>query len=324
MDSKSLGFLKYEVEHIENGIFDARKSAQALFGFDEIMKYFIRKESPELAGIDFYLPVKINKGSWEISIPDNIAEIVKLVGATTLVSAYLINMAKKAATDGFFETGIVKDVKKIFQYALKVAQWCIKIKKHLKNKKIIERIDNNSDSVNLDVDNERLSVPIEIYIIYKQMPENIFSKVSSVIDDNTEMIWAVKNEENNEFIEEKVTISQKELFYTDKDDYSEILFPEMLDGETVELQGEITRNNNKSNTIGFEYRGHILTCIPNNKVSLTTYKDKIISKSEDRFFTTATIIGIVDRSESNGLRPKIKFTDIIPTESRVIIQQKLF
>jgi hypothetical protein len=34
-------------------------------------------------------------------------------------------MAKKAATDGFFETGLVKDVNKIFQYALTVAQWCL-------------------------------------------------------------------------------------------------------------------------------------------------------------------------------------------------------
>jgi hypothetical protein len=49
MDSKSLGFLKYEAEHIENGIFDARKSAQALLGFDEIMKYFEknRRNLPE-------------------------------------------------------------------------------------------------------------------------------------------------------------------------------------------------------------------------------------------------------------------------------------
>ena len=324
MDSKGIGFLKYDAGYIENGVFDARKSAQALLGFEEIMKYYIRKKAPELADKDFDFPVKINKGSWEISIPDNIAEIVRIVGCSTLLSIYLISFAKQAATNGLLETGIVKDVKKIFQYALKIAQWCIKIRKHLKDKKITERFESNSDLVILDVDNKHLLVPIDIYMIYKQLPENLFSKVSSVIDENTEMIWAVKDDETNRYVEEKVTISQKKLFCSIEEDGLEILFPEMLDGETVTLQGEITRNNNKANTIGFEYRGHILTCFPNNKASLTIYKDKIISKSDDRFFATVTIVGIVDRSENNGLRPKIKFTDIIPNESQVIKQQELF
>jgi hypothetical protein len=192
MDS-GIGFLRYEADYIENGIFDARKSAQALLGFDELMKYFIKKEASELSNVDFSLPVKIREGSWEVLIPDNVADIVKLVQGTAL-GVYLLQIAKKAATDGLLETGPIKDVKKIFQWALKAIQWCIKVRKHSKGGKITEILDRSTDSVVLDVEGEQLVVPIEIYLIYQHLPTGIFSKVSSVIDDKTEMVLGVKDE----------------------------------------------------------------------------------------------------------------------------------
>ena len=51
---------------------------------------------------------------------------------------------------------------------------------------------------------------------------------------------------------------------------------------------------------------------------------EIISKSDDRFFSSVTIYGVIDRSEGTGNRPKIKFTKITPKEILYVEQQDLF
>ena len=79
-----------------------------------------------------------------------------------------------------------------------------------------------------------------------------------------------------------------------------------------------------TNTIGFEYKGHILTCEPDQNQPLTKYKNQIISKSDDKFFSSVTIYGVIDRSEGTGNRPKIKFTQITPKEILYVEQQDLF
>jgi hypothetical protein len=45
-----------------------RKSAEALLGFDEMLRYFISKEEPQLSNVPYEIPVNIKKGSWEISL----------------------------------------------------------------------------------------------------------------------------------------------------------------------------------------------------------------------------------------------------------------
>jgi hypothetical protein len=78
-EEKYLGFLKYEGEMVSEGYMDARKSAQALLGFDEAIRFFAGQQARELRKIDFEFPVRIKKGSWEIVIPD-IIELIKLGG----------------------------------------------------------------------------------------------------------------------------------------------------------------------------------------------------------------------------------------------------
>jgi hypothetical protein len=84
------------------------------------------------------------------------------------------------------------------------------------------------------------------------------------------------------------------------------------------LEGSITRGNEKTNTIGFEYNGHILTCKPANN-NIATFKDKIISQLENHFFPLVKLVGIIDRTDENHLfknpRPQVIFEDIIPLES---------
>lgn len=323
MDNDSLGYLSYSGESIQNGIFDARQSATALLGFDNLMRYFIKIENPELRDVDFNFPVKVKEGSWIIEIPDNISTLLLIIGGGGLVGCYLKEVAKKAGSDGFLETGPVKDVKKIIQGAINLAKWCVKIRKHIKNKQVEENIDLTNETVKVLVDNEILEIPIKIYTLYKNLPKGFFNDISEAITKDVTLTIGEKLDVGK-FDKAEITYTDKSFFYTKSDIDSDVLFPELKDGQYVELDGEITRNNGKRNTIGFEYKGHILTCEPDQNQPLTKFKSQIISKSDDRFFSSVTIYGVIDRSEGTGNRPKIKFTKITPKEVLYVEQQDLF
>lgn len=323
MDHDSIGYLSYRGECIQNGIFDARLSATALLGFDNLLRYFIKIENPELKDVDFSFPVKVKEGSWIIEIPDSIGNLILITGTGYFLKDYLKEFAKKAAADGLLETGPAKDAKKIIQKAFQLLKWCIKIRKHVGNKHIEEEIDLNKDVVRLSADNKILEVPIKVYTQYAKLPNGIFNNISEAISDNISLTIAERQEDGS-FDKEFITNAEKTYFYTKSDIASEILFPELKDGQYVELAGEITRNNGKTNTIGFEYKGHILTCEPEDNQPLTKYKNQIISKADDRFFSSVTICGLIDRSEGTGTRPKIRFSKIIPNDIYCIHLQDLF
>lgn len=44
-----LGYLKYDGDAVEEGVMDARLSAEALLGFDEAFRYFVKKRETILA-----------------------------------------------------------------------------------------------------------------------------------------------------------------------------------------------------------------------------------------------------------------------------------
>jgi hypothetical protein len=73
-----IGFLKYEGKLVEDGILDAKSAAKALFGFDHALRYFITQAHPDLATIQFPIPVQIQRGSWLAVIPSS-AEALDLV-----------------------------------------------------------------------------------------------------------------------------------------------------------------------------------------------------------------------------------------------------
>jgi hypothetical protein len=103
-----------------------------------------------------------------------------------------------------------------------------------------------------------------------------------------------------------VEISRKEryIFYDESDD-SDVLFPELVHGQIVELLGVVTRGNEMSNTIGFLYEGHILTAIP-RKGSIVRYKSHL--------FLSCKISGEITRADKKGNvienRPRLIFDDL--------------
>jgi hypothetical protein len=140
----------------------------------------------------------------------------------------------------------------------------------------------------------------------------LFSKFTNAIEDERTLIIGINkifalNDEDNE----NVLIDRKEKYiFTDEDEDEEI-FPELKHGNYVELEGHLTRGNENSNTLGFQYLNHILTCEPNNG-SIKKYKNLL--------FTNCLVKGYIDRTDKIGnateLRPKIRYLEFLPIEKQ--------
>ena len=319
-----LGYVKYDAEYIKDGIFDARKSANALFGFDEMMRYFILKECPELKDVNFDFPVKIEKGSWEIVIPENINDLI-ILSSGIIMTTYLASLAKKSASDGVFETGPIKDFNKIVKYSIKAIQWIARIakqRKQLAEKEIEGAKPNINDRTveipSLDDSKNILIVPVEFLQEYLICPSNILSKLVSVVDEKTELEIGVIDEGEDKFMKTKITNDDRFIFYDEKE-IDEIILPELEDGQHVVLEGQITRGNEQGNSLGFLYNDHVLTCKP-KEGKITKYKNSIISNSAKHLFPRVKITGVIERRTESGVfkekKPRIIFENIETIEKK--------
>ena len=132
-----IGYFKYSGALVEEGFLDTRKSAKALLGFDEALRFFLSQEFPYFKDQEFEIPVKIQKGSWEALIPDTLEKWLLTCGGL-VTTTYLTTAAKKMAENDFKDLSFTK----IFKNAFKALQWFIKIGKHVGNlkKKSFEKI----------------------------------------------------------------------------------------------------------------------------------------------------------------------------------------
>ena len=325
-----LGYLKYSGKSVEEGVLDIRKSAEALLGFDEILRYFILKEDPSLKGSDFEIPVRIRKGSWEMLIP-LISEHWKVMTCTGILAkpvvTYLNETAKHAAENGLFETAAVKDISNTIKSSIKAAQWVIKISKHLgaiTKKKIenirVEEIDSDS-FVNIENDQgEVLLIPKKYFDLYEACPEKIFAKNANIIRSERELELGLFDDDKVEKV--SIEVENRHIFAFDEDDENleenDVVFPELKHGQKVDLVGEITRATESANTIGFRYEGHILVCRPHSG-NIARFKHKIVSREVDQLFPKVKISGVVDRIDEDGnfkeKKPQIKFFSITSLEN---------
>lgn len=313
-----LGYLKYSGKAVEGGFLDTRKSSEALLGFDEILRYFVVNERPDLKNLDFEIPVRIEKGSWVAFIPQTIEQWI-VTGTGLAFAAYVTSAATKIAQKDFKDVGL----RDVFKNAIKSAQWVIRISSHIgiisKEKFDGAKIKQNNGKILIDIPDAKgkmLEVPKKYFDVYTACPKKIFSKNTGLIEDQRTLELGVFDDGK----EEKIFITKKEKhIFHDESDRENVLFPELKHGQQVSLEGYITRGNERSNTIGFEYNEHVLTCRPING-DIVQFKNKIISHLADHFFPKIKIVGNVDRvKQKNNLykeedRPQIVFSDIIPLE----------
>ncbi len=323
MEENYLAYFKYSGEGIENGYLDLKKSADALNGIDGLLRYHLNKNIPELANVDYELPVRVRKGSWETLIPENMGEWVGLIlgtGITTYTYAALKEMAKNDFKDRGFKD-LVKQI-------IKGIKWSIQIAKHMgtTSKKTFDDVI-FKDEVGITfigIKNEAgniLYVPKMYLELFSELPPHIFNKLSVPIEKGRELF--IDFSEQNKYdiddtSEVSIDLKNKNIFFQEEEE-NEILFPELEHGMFVELDGHVTRGNEKSNTIGFLYKDHILTCYP---------ETGNISKHKVKLFTNCQMKGFIDRKDQKGFfiekRPRIKFVELLGTEKDENKQQRLF
>ncbi len=307
--------IRYEGELVQDGFLDARKSGEALIGIDESLRYFLFQENPSFQKMEFELPVRIRKGSWEAYFPENIDMLLLKTslawGATKYFGTALGEMAKADFKDFGF--------KDVFKKSFKGLTWVVKIALHLGSltKKKLGKVLFSKNNQKVGITNEQgeeMWVPVEYIELYANCPPRIFSSLAKVIEVERDLV--INYHDGDDKGEVRVNPSHKFIFTSDEEE--ETLFPELKHNDFVELSGHITRGNENSNTIGFYYNNHVLTCYP-DKGNITDYKEHI--------FSNCILKGYVDRMRKDGeiieRRPRIRFIEVESIEPNSK-QSKLF
>lgn len=308
MSEGYIGFIKYEGLLVEDGLMDARRQARALLAIDYSLRYFIEKKAPELGRLDFEIPIQIRKGSWEALIPETVAGWVQ-GGLGIVATAYFTKAAQKMAEKDFSDFGILD----IFKSALNALKWFARIGKHMGdvNIRVFGGAKVSRDQKMIGVINDRgevLYVPKDVLNLYIQTNPKILSELAENVESGRSLLIGTIHE--GVIDQEKIEVSHKGLFCAASElNEDDVLFPELVHGSSVILEGEVTRENKTSNSMGFKYKEHILTAYPQNG-SIIRYKPDL--------FLRCQLIGIVDRTDEKGRiaakRPRLFFSELYPLE----------
>jgi hypothetical protein len=302
-DEEYLGYLKLQGKSIEDGLLDARKASQALLGFDEAIRFFIGQQVPALRDAEYEIPVRLKKGSWEALIPQTIIEWVGTIlgaGATT----YVVTAAKKLAENDTKE----KRTKDLFIHALEGIQWLIRIGKHLGDitYKKFENVRFRKENTEIGIpnhNNEYLYIPKKYFDFFVSSSPKLLQKIAKLVEVERGLEIGVYKD--NQLTKEQLTTQHKYIFTMDEDDIEDFLFPELTHGMPVELLGHITRGNENTNTLGFRFKGHILTCHPESG-NIVQYKSTL--------YLDCRVFGFISRLDKfgghNEVKPKIIFNRI--------------
>lgn len=307
-EEKYLGYIKYEGPLVEDGLMDARKQAKALIGFDSALRYFIAKRAPDFRNIDFEIPVRVRKGSWEALIPETVAGWVQ-AGLGVVATAYFTKAAQKMADKDFEDFGITD----LFRVAIDSIKWFARIGKHMGNVTIREfknvQFTDGLKQIGIkNEDGEVLFVPKHILDLYVSTNPGLLKDMAENIQDGRS--FAIGSVQAGDVDEEIVDLKDKYIFCDEDAELEEgVLFPELVHGDYVVLEGEVTRENKTSNSMGFKYNDHILTAYPETG-SIVRYKPLL--------FLKCRLFGIVNRIDETGRigarRPKLYFSNLEPLE----------
>lgn len=307
-EEKYIGYIRYEGELVEDGLMDARRQARSLLAFDAALRYFIAKQAPDFRNLDFEIPVRVRNGSWEALIPETVAGWVQ-AGLGVVATAYFTKAAQKMAEKDFADFGITD----LFRTAIDSIKWFARIGKHMgdvaiREFKNVQFTDDRALIGIMNADGEILYVPKYILDLYVNTNPNLLENLAVNIEEGrTLAIGAIRN---GEVDEEIVGPSDKAIFCDEKDDLDDdVIFPELVHGDYVVLEGEVTRENKTSNSMGFKYNDHILTAYPENG-SIVRYKPLLFLKC--RLF--GTVNRIDEKGRIGARRPKLYFSDLEPLE----------
>ncbi|MBF9252888.1 hypothetical protein I2I11_06270 [Pontibacter sp. 172403-2] len=303
----AFAYIKYEGALVENGFLDARKAGEALLGIDEALRFFINLENPDLQKVAYDIPVRVSQGSWETRFLENFDALLLEKAVMHQGGRFFETALEEMAEGSFQEFGF----KAIFKDAFKAMTWILKMAKHLgylANRKIehLEFIGDNKVSI-VNSEGKTLHVPAQYLKLFAACPHDLFRKLAIVIEEERELVVGYNDSKDANYV--RIGADKKFIFIPDEDE-NEVLFPDLQHNSYIELEGHISRGNESSNTLGFLYQNHVLTCYP-NEGNIKTFKGAL--------FTNVIVKGFVDRLDKKTgelieKRPRIRFTEISSNE----------
>jgi hypothetical protein len=300
-----VGYIKYQGKDVQSGVIDAGSAGNALLGLDEALRFFNTQQSPDLATLQYDIPIKTQEGSWEA---------VVLGGLVATGGAFALGYAKKAgeklAENDFKEIGL----KDVFKKSISAIKTLAQLVKHTRKSHGWEVAHVRNDSKQphvavLDDNGRELLIPAEFFTWYSQMPPRLLVRMTSVVKAERVLSIGLSEDSTNE----AVSISEVEKLYfesfRDEDVGEESLFPELIHGKAVTLEGRLIRGNEASNSIGLEYLGHVINCIP-SKGSIRQYKPAL--------FLRCKVSGRINRLTKSRFvadrRPTLIIEKVMPQE----------
>ena len=228
-------------------------------------------------------------------------------------TAYLKKAGEKMAEKDFQDIGFSD----IFRKSLLALKNLVDLIKHKKGNINWENedfhIEQKNDSFFVSIKNESgesILIPIEQLEWFKNIPKESLEKIVQGVMVGQSLSIGVRNENEN-FDSTSITNEEKSLFLSsEEDEQEEVIFPELVHGETTQLEGKLVRGNEKTNSLGFEYKGVILNCHP-TKGSIRQYKSSLFLKCK--------IDCYINRHEKSDLildkKPTLHIERVEPLES---------
>lgn len=306
VNENAVGFVSYEWRGAPKGVIDAHAGGTALIGIDEVLRFFNRKQAGSLNNTSYEIPVETGRGSWVAWILGVLA-----LPVATFATAYAKKAGEKMAERDFSDIGF-KDIAK---KSIDALERFIELVKH--TKKISDwPTDNvvwkdNSSMVGFPNENgELMFIPSEYLKWYWDLPKGALKKLVSPITNGRYMVVGV-NIEGARFRTVDVHAGDIAPFIGVNDPADDdFIFPDLIHGQDVELEGVITRGNQQTNSVGFQYQDHILNCMP-EMGSIRRFKPAMFLHCKIR----ATVNRHVASNVQLDRRPTLIILDIIAMES---------
>lgn len=301
IENEGVGYIKFVGSAVEDGAIGADAAGNSLLALDELIRYFNRQQSKGFSSLPYEITVKTHKGSWEV---------VVLGGIGIFAAAYIKKAAERMAENDFAELGF----KDVLRKSVDALRKLVELAKHTKGKldfsspDLSWRVADGTVGVQND-QGEILYIPLEYFQWYTGISSNLLKKLTGPIQDNRSLIIA--SEHHGQVEQTIITTSDKAYFgHETASNEEEFLFPELEHGQLVELEGRLTRGNENTNSIGFEYRGHVLNCVPETG-SIIQFKPALFLRCR----VVATVTRLLKQHTEAERRPTLILKYVIPLES---------
>lgn len=299
---------------VKDGRVDLEKTVRYLKGLEKALKYHINKVNPDFAAQNYSVEVRLRPGSL-------VTDIMSLVVASGAVGAVSVGLGAylKGAGEQLGKNDVGESTsKEVAKDALSAMMTTMKIAKH-RGSMMLGKAFKPEETKVIDAENiilvnskgQELRVTKAQLDLYRETPKNEFRDMTSLIDRDTSMYIGNEPLDQGEIPASAVSINFSEKYvFDDRDDEvdSKLIFPELTQDAVVTLEGELTRGNGRSNTLGFSYSGRILKCVP--------YGTDSVKDMRDMLFGFVRIKARVDRrstakgSEAILIKPFLRIMEI--------------